>query len=77
MFLGPAPMTWRRSCAAVAIATAFLIPIAQHLDVRAQRAPAPPVAVAAPRLVVLIVVDQLRADYLKWYGAQSSRVCIA
>lgn len=66
-------MTWRPSCAA-AMAAAVLIGLAEPTATRAQRAvPTTPVTAAPPRLAVLIVVDQFRADYLDWYGAQWSQ----
>jgi predicted AlkP superfamily pyrophosphatase or phosphodiesterase len=51
----------RRAAAAGLTIAAFAFGPA-HMAGR-QRAPAPP-----PKLVVIVVVDQLRADYLDWYG---------
>jgi len=57
-------MTRRRP--ATCIATALACASAVLLGVAA--APVPPPQ-ARPRLVVILVVDQMRADYLDWYGA--------
>jgi predicted AlkP superfamily pyrophosphatase or phosphodiesterase len=66
-------MTWRPSCAAAVVAVAALTPVMGRAALQAQRnAPAGP-APATPALVVLLVVDQLRADYLDWYGEQWSQ----
>ncbi len=65
-------MTWRPSCAAVAAAMALLLPLGHGAELDAQRNASTATPAAPPRLVVLIVVDQLRADYLNWYGEQWS-----
>lgn len=66
-------MTWRPSCAAVAAAVALLSPLATRAEFDAQRRASDTGTAAQPRLAVLIVVDQLRADYLDWYGEQWSQ----
>jgi hypothetical protein len=66
-------MTWRPSCAAVAVAVAVLLPLADAAELGAQRNASAPAPAGPPHLVVLIVVDQLRADYLDWYGEQWSQ----
>jgi predicted AlkP superfamily pyrophosphatase or phosphodiesterase len=41
-----------------------------QLPLAGQRTAAPTTSVAVPRLLVLLVVDQFRADYVDWYGSQ-------
>lgn len=55
-----------------ALLAAFALSLAMlTVPSEAQRATAPPPAQPdPPRLLVLLVIDQFRADYLDWYGSQ-------
>src|SRR5262249_57767093 len=46
----------------------FCVVLVLSLAVRLPRAQQPPPAGAGPRLVVLIVIDQMRADYFRIYA---------
>jgi predicted AlkP superfamily pyrophosphatase or phosphodiesterase len=59
LFTNPKTMIFQLRIALVA---ALLLVIPGPLRVAAQRP-------AAPKLVVILVVDQMRGDYLEWYGA--------
>ncbi|MEO8482449.1 MAG: alkaline phosphatase family protein [Acidobacteriota bacterium] len=58
---------------AIAAAVAMVLVVADPAEIHAQRLASAPSANAEPRLAVLLVVDQFRADYLDWYGAQWSQ----
>ena len=49
---------------------AVVIGAAGLTGLRAQTPVRPAPAPGAPRLLVMIVIDQFRADYVDWYGSQ-------
>lgn len=59
---GPRALAFRRSLRAPALA---LLSLTTILVACAREEPAPPVPAGTPRLVLFVVVDQLRADYLE------------
>jgi Type I phosphodiesterase / nucleotide pyrophosphatase len=74
VFLDPAAMTGMRhrrrlQTTAIAVLAACVLATAPVTQ-RGPTAPTAPPTPTAPRLLVLLVVDQFRADYLDWYGAQ-------
>lgn len=66
-----APLLRSRVAIALTLATtAIVINFTARAQTPATRPPAPARAPEPPRLVVLLVVDQFRGDYVQWYGQQ-------
>jgi hypothetical protein len=70
VLLGATTMTTAgRVVGTALLALCLAVPSGGHPTLTADGAP-PRQATGRPRLLVLIAVDQFRADYLTWYGAQ-------